>query len=452
MGREEIIAEAAALSPGEAADTVAGAVFRRTDRGWIAGFGLMFLLLLMLNFAVIQLLVAGVGIWGVNIPVAWGFAIINFVWWIGIAHAGTLISAILLLVKMDWRTSINRFAEACTLFALACAGIFPLLHLGRPWYFYWLLPYPNTMSLWPQWRSPLVWDVFAVTTYTLVSIMFWYMGLVPDLAMMRDRAQKTWQKAVYGIFAAGWRGSAQHWAYYKRGYLILAALATPLVVSVHSIVSFDFAVGLVPGWHSTIFPPYFVAGAIASGFAMVLTVGIPLRRFYRLERMVTLSHLENMGKIMLVTILMVDYGYLCENFIAAYSGNKFEAYIAKNRLFGDYSIAFWVVLFCNFLVPQVLWRKSLRRNELVLFVVALLVNWGMWLERYVIIVVSLHRDFMPSAWGKYHGTYSDWMILFGSIGLFGTLLFLFVRLVPMIPVFEVKELISEAKEEEGKHG
>src|SRR5436309_53709 len=330
---------------------------RPTSWRWWFGFGVSFALTMLLMLALSYLLAKGVGIWGVNIPVGWGFAIVNFVWWIGIGHAGTLISAILLLLRQQWRTSINRFAEAMTLFAVACAGLFPLLHMGRPWFFYWLLPYPSTMELWPQWRSPLVWDVFAVSTYATVSLLFWFVGLIPDLATLRDRSQSRLGRIVYGILAMGWRNSALHWQRYEVAYLLLAGIATPLVVSVHTVVSFDFAVAIVPGWHTTIFPPYFVAGAIYSGFAMVLTLTIPLRVVYGLQDFITDKHLDNMAKVMLATGLFVAYGYLMEVFMAFYSASKYEQFLALNRAFGPYAPFYWALLVCNVMAPQVLWFK-----------------------------------------------------------------------------------------------
>lgn len=415
---------------------------------WYVGFGLSFILVLVLLFATAYLLTVGVGIWGINVPVAWGFAIVNFVWWIGIGHAGTLISAILLLLRQKWRQSINRFAEAMTLFAVACAGVFPLLHLGRPWYFYWLFPYPSTMGIQPQFRSPLVWDVFAVSTYFVVSLLFWYMGLIPDLATMRDRARQRFARFAYGILAMGWRGSAIHWHRYEMAYLLMAGLATPLVVSVHTVVSFDFAVALVPGWHTTIFPPYFVAGAIYSGFAMVLTLAIPLRKLYGLEDFITLRHLKNMGEVMLATGLIVAYGYLMESFMAWYSGNLYEQYLMWNRVAGPYWYMYWALLLFNILVPQLLWFRAVRTNVVALFVIAICVNVGMWLERYVIVVVSLSRDFMPSAWGMYSATIWDYAIFAGTIGLFICLLFIFIRLLPMISIFEMRELVHDTATEE----
>jgi len=401
----------------------------------------------MFFYAVTWLMIYGVGIWGVNIPIGWGFAITNFVWWIGIGHAGTLISAILLLLHQKWRTSINRFAEAMTLFAVACAGMFPLLHMGRPWLAYWLFPYPNVMGTWPQFRSPLVWDVFAVSTYATVSLLFWFVGLIPDLATLRDRAKSRIKKVVYGIFAMGWRGSAVHWSRYEVASILLAGLATPLVVSVHTVVSFDFSVAIVPGWHSTIFPPYFVAGAIYSGFAMVLTLAIPLRKFYRLEDFITMRHLENMAKVMLATGLIVAYGYMMETFMAFYSEDAFERYMMMNRMFGPYAVVYWLLILCNIALPQALWFKRIRMNVPALFALSLIVNVGMWLERFVIIVTSLHRDFLPSSWGMYYPTRWDWMTYVGTIGLFLTLFYLFIRYLPMISIYEMRSLVAEEEEE-----
>ncbi len=416
---------------------------RRHPRVWWVGFGVGFLGIMMLLLAVTWLFVRGVGIWGVNIPVGWGFAIVNFVWWIGIGHAGTLISAILLLMFQKWRTSINRLAEAMTIFAVACAGLFPLLHLGRPWVFYWLFPYPDTMGVWPQFRSPLVWDVFAVSTYFTVSLIYWYIGMIPDLATIRDRAQRRWVAKIYAVLSLGWRGSAEHWGRYQTAYLLLAGLATPLVLSVHSVVSLDFAVGIVPGWHSTIFPPYFVAGAIYSGFAMVLTLVIPLRRLYGLQNYITERHLNNMANVMLCTGLIVAYGYIMEAFMAVYSGDPFERYMMANRAGGLYAKTFWVLILCNLLIPQSLWSRRVRRNHLLLWGISLVINIGMWLERYVIVVTSLARDFVPSAWGVFGGTRWDYMTFFGTVGLFLALMFLFVRFLPMLSMAELRALISE---------
>jgi len=425
-------------------ETIGSVVLQdRQPRPWWIGFIVAFALLMVFFFAVAWLLIRGVGIWGINIPVAWGFAIVNFVWWIGIAHAGTFISAILLLMFQHWRAAINRFAEAMTLFAVACAGLFPLLHLGRPWVFYWILPYPDTMGMWPQFRSPLVWDVFAVGTYFTVSLLFWFLGLIPDLATVRDRARKNWQKKFYGVLALGWRNSAAHWQRHQIAYLLLAGLATPLVLSVHSVVSLDFAVAQVPGWHSTMFPPYFVAGAIYSGFAMVLTIVIPVRKVYRLENLITLRHFNNMANVMLVTGLIVAYGYFIEAFMSWYSGDIFDQYMMTNRAFGPYGWIFWALMFFNVWVPQALWSARIRRNLVALFLVALSINLGMWVERFVIVITSLHRDFVPSSWGMFFPTIWDWATLFGSIGLFLTLLFLFIRFLPMISISESREMVAE---------
>ena len=430
-------------SPGSVTDQITAVVLNETPRWWWVGFGFSFLLVLVLLQALTKLLFEGTGIWGLNIPVGWGFAIINFVWWIGIGHAGTLISAILLLVRQEWRTSINRFAEAMTLFAVACAGIFPLIHVGRPWLAYWLLPYPNTMDLWPQFRSPLVWDVFAVSTYAMVSLLFWYVGLIPDMATLRDRAQGQFAKIAYGFLSMGWRGSATHWHNYETAYLLLAGLATPLVVSVHTVVSFDFAVGQLPGWHATIFPPYFVAGAIFAGFAMVITLAVPLRAVFGLKDFITTRHLQNMGKILLATGMIVAYGYMVEIFMAWYSGNWYEQFMILNRIQGPYQKQWFALLLCNVLAPQLLWFRRVRTSPALLFLVAMFVNVGMWLERFVIVVTSLHRDFLPSSWGMYSGTAWDWATFVGTIGLFLALLFLFIRFLPMISIFEMRTIVPK---------
>jgi len=423
---------------------------RPTTRGWWLGFGASFLIVMLLLYTIAYLLAVGTGVWGIDIPVGWGFAIVNFVWWIGIGHAGTLISAILLLLNQKWRTSINRFAEAMTLFAVACAGMFPLLHAGRAWYAYWMLPYPSTMGIWPQFRSPLIWDVFAVSTYFTVSLMFWFVGLIPDLATLRDRATSRAKQVIYGMLAMGWRGSARHWHRYQSAYLLLAGLATPLVVSVHTVVSLDFAVAIVPGWHTTIFPPYFVAGAIYSGFAMVLTLAIPLRAVYKLEDFITMRHLENMAKVMLATALIVGYGYIMEFFMTFYGGNPYEVFLSLNRLGGPYRVLYWALIACNILAPQLLWFRRVRTNVPALFVMSLVVNIGMWLERFVIVVVSLHRDFMPSAWGMYMPRIWDWTMFAGTIGLFMALLFLFIRFLPVISITEMRELVAHTGGEEKK--
>jgi molybdopterin-containing oxidoreductase family membrane subunit len=429
-------------------DKIASIVLARQLKfGWLLGFTISFALLMLFFFSVAWLFVKGVGIWGIQIPVAWGFAIVNFVWWVGIGHAGTLISAILLLLKQEWRTSINRFAEAMTLFAVACAAVYPLLHLGRPQYFYWMAPYPSTMGVWPQFRSPLIWDFFAVGTYAMISLLFWYVGLIPDLATLRDRARRRFPQVVYGILAMGWRGSARHWRRYQDAYLLLAALATPLVVSVHSVVSFDFAASIVPGWHSTVFPPYFVAGAIYSGFAMVLTIAIPLRAGYGLADFITDRHLDNMAKVMLASGLIVAYGYLTETFTAWYSGHAAEEYVVVNRATGPYAPYFWLLLACNILIPQLLWFAGVRRNVYALFALSLVINVGMWLERFVIVVVSLSRDYLPSSWDYYTPTVWDWSTFVGTIGLFAALMFLFIRLLPVISIFEMREMVEEGQEE-----
>jgi Ni/Fe-hydrogenase subunit HybB-like protein len=421
---------------------------QRTPRWWWAGFGLAFVLMMLLFYSIAWLFAFGIGIWGVNVPVAWGFAIINFVWWVGIGHAGTLISAVLLLLRQEWRTSINRFAEAMTLFAVACAGLYPILHLGRPWLFYWLIPYPNTMGLWPQWRSPLVWDVFAISTYGLISLLFWYVGLIPDLATLRDRSHNRFTQVIFGALSMGWRGAASHWQRYQTAYFLLAALATPLVISVHSIVGMDFAFSVVPGWHSTIFPPYFVAGAVFSGFAMVVTIAIPLRAAFGLQDFITLRHLNNMAKVILATGLIVAYGYAMEVFIAWCSGNQAEWYMTVNRALGPYAPLYWLMIFCNVVAAQLLWSRRVRTHIVWLFIISLIVNVGMWLERFVIVVTSLHRDYIPAAWGMYYPTFWDWSTYVGTIGLFFSLLFLFIRVLPIISIFEMRELVAELNEHE----
>ena len=414
---------------------------RRPGRLWWYGIVMAVALLTLFMYAVTYLIVRGVGIWGVNIPVAWGFAIVNFVWWIGIGHAGTFISAMLLLMRQDWRTSINRFAEAMTLFAVACAGLFPLLHLGRPWRFWYIVPYPNTMWLWPQFRSPLVWDVFAVSTYFTVSLIFWYVGLLPDLATMRDKSGKRFAKLAYGIAAMGWRGSARHWQRYQSAYLLLGGLAAPLVVSVHSVVGMDFAAAQVPGWHSTILPPYFVAGAIFSGFAMVLTLAIPMRWAFALQDFITIRHIDNCAKLLLVTGLIVDYSYAMEVFMAWYSGDVFESFLTANKAMGPYSWSFWLIILCNVVATQFLWLRQVRQNVMVMFFIAFVIQLGMWTERFVIVVISLHRDFLPSSWGMYYPTFWDYAVLAGTIGLFFFCFLLFAKLIPVISISEMRELV-----------
>jgi molybdopterin-containing oxidoreductase family membrane subunit len=424
-------------------DDLLAPVLGPTRRGWV-------LLLLALGggvafwgLSLVTTVFVGIGTWGNNIPVAWAYDITNFVWWIGIGHAGTLISAILLLFQQKWRTSINRFAEAMTLFAVAMAGLYPIIHLGRPWLFWWLIPYPSTNQVWPNFKSALPWDVFAISTYGTVSFLFWYLGLIPDLATLRDAAKSRARRIVYGIMSFGWRGSARHWQHYRIGYLLLAGLSTPLVVSVHTIVSFDFAISQLPGWHTTIFPPYFVAGAIFSGFAMVMTLMIPARRVLGFKHVVTERHLDNMAKVMLATGLMVSYGYAMEHFMAWYSGSGYEAFAFLNRWTGPYAPIWYAQIFCNVVAPQIFWFPSMRRNEVVLLVVSILINVGMWAERFVIVAVTLTRDFVPSSWAMYTPTWVDWGLLFGSISTFGLLFLLFLRFLPAIPVFEVKELRRE---------
>ncbi|MBV9602822.1 MAG: polysulfide reductase NrfD [Chloroflexi bacterium] len=431
-------------SYGSITDRIDGLVMRSEGRGaWRTGFAVGLMLVMVLFLTIVVLVSIGIGEWGVMIPVAWGFAITSFVWWIGIGHAGTLISAILFLLKQQWRTSINRFAEAMTIFAVMQAGLYPLFHLGRPWFFYWLIPYPSTMGVWPQFRSPLIWDFFAVSTYFTVSLIFWYLGMVPDLASLRDRALTRTRKVVYGVLALGWRGSSRHWHRYEQAYYLLAALATPLVVSVHSVVSTDFAVGIVVGWHETIFPPYFVAGALFSGFAMVLTISIPLRVAYGLQDFVTLRHLDIMAKFMLVTGLVVDYSYVVEHFMGWYSGNEFEVALLANRAFGPYALWYWLVLVCNVAVTQLLWFKRVRTTPFLLFWVSIVVNIGMWLERFMIVVGSLERDYLPSSWGVFTPTIWDWSFLLGTLGLFASLMFLFARFLPVIPAFEMRRMLHE---------
>ncbi len=417
---------------------------RKTPRAWFMAFGLASLVALVFFLLIGYLIFAGIGVWGLNIPVAWGWAIINFVFWIGIGHAGTLISAILFLLRQGWRTSINRFAEGMTLFAVMCALIFPGIHVGRIWVVYWLFPYPNQMAMWPNFRSPLLWDVFAVSTYFLVSLMFWYVGLVPDLATMRDRAKSRIRKWVLGFFALGWRGGNRQWKHYEMGYLLLAGLSTPLVLSVHSVVSTDFAISQLPGWHTTIFPPYFVAGAIFSGFAMVTTLAIIVRRIFRIENIITKRHLDNMAKIMLATALMVGYAYSIEFFIAWYSGNVYEQFIFINRATGPYAWGYWIMITCNVFVPQLFWVKKLRNNLAVLFVASILINVGMWFERFVIVISSLANDFLPSSWDYFSPTWVDVGMLIGSFGLFFALFLLFIKFLPIVAISEVKGTLPQA--------
>ncbi|MHC5028676.1 MAG: NrfD/PsrC family molybdoenzyme membrane anchor subunit [Planctomycetota bacterium] len=400
---------------------------------------------------IFYLFATGVGVWGNQNPVMWGFPIVNFVTWVGIGHAGTLISAILFLFRQKWRTAINRFAEAMTIFAVICAGTFPGIHVGRIWVVYWLFPIPNQMEMWPQFRSPLLWDVFAVGTYFTVSLLFWYVGMVPDLATLRDRANNRIKAIAYGFFALGWRGSMRHWHRYERAYLLLAALATPLVLSVHSVVSFDFAVAQLPGWHTTIFPPYFVAGAIFGGFAMVVTLAVPSRAIWGLKDFITMRHLENMNKIILLTGSIVGYAYMMEFFIAWYSGAPYEGFVFINRATGQHAWAYWVMMFCNVLTPQLFWFKRFRTSIPVMFFVVNCVNVGMWFERFN-IVLSLEQDFLPSSWAYFKPTWVDWWMLIGSIGLFMTLFLLFIRYLPVIAIAEIKAVMPQANPHPHDHG
>ncbi|HEB60847.1 MAG TPA: hydrogenase [Phycisphaeraceae bacterium] len=415
--------------------------------GWYIAFAISVSALGMLLCLIGYLILTGVGVWGNNQPVSWGFPIVNFVFWVGIGHAGTLISAILFLFRQNWRTSINRFAEAMTIFAVMCAGLFPGIHVGRAWLAYWLFPYPNQMGLWPNFRSPLLWDVFAVGTYATVSLLFWYVGMVPDLATLRDRSTSKIRRILYGIFALGWRGSARHWLRFERAYLLLAALATPLVLSVHSVVSFDFAVAQLPGWHTTIFPPYFVAGAVFGGFAMVLLLAVPARQFFGLKELITLRHIENMNKIMLATGLMVAYSYTIEFFISWYGGNPYEQFAFLNRALGPYQWAYFTMIFCNIVAPQLLWFKKLRTNLWVTMFCAGCVTTGMWFERFVIFITSLHRDFLPSSWGLFIPTWVDIAMLIGSFGLFFTFFLLFLRYLPIVAMAEVRAVMPHAHAE-----
>ena len=418
---------------------------RKTPPAWYLVTGITGLMLAAFFISIAYQVWNGVGVWGNNIPVAWGWPIVNFVFWVGIGHAGTLISAILFLFRQKWRTSINRSAEAMTLFAVICALMFPLFHTGRVWVaWYWMMPIPNQMDMWPQFKSPLIWDVFAVSSYFTVSLIFWYVGLIPDLATLRDRATRLFRRRVLAFFALGWTGANRHWRHYEKAYLILAGLATPLVLSVHSVVSFDFAVSVIPGWHTTIFPPYFVAGAIFSGFAMVLTLLILARKVYGLENLITVNHLEKMNIIILLTGTMVGFAYITEFFMAWYSGVEYEQYAFINRATGPYAWAYWIMMSCNLLAPQTFWFRKLRRNIPFMFVIAILVNIGMWFERFVITVTSLHRDYLPSAWGYFSPTLIDVLTLIGSFGLFLTLFMIFLRWVPMVAIAEVKAVLPQS--------
>lgn len=439
------------LSFHDVTELIAGHNEKKTPLFWFFGFSVALFLLGIFGLSISYLVWNGTGTWGVNNPVGWGWAIVNFVWWVGIGHAGTLISAILFLFRQRWRTSINRAAEAMTLFAVACALVFPTFHTGRPWLDYWMMPVPNQMALWPQFKSPLMWDVFAVSIYGMVSLLFWYTGLIPDLATLRDRATGLRQKII-GIMALGWTGSNRHWRHYDRAYLILAGLATPLVLSVHSVVSFDFAVSIVPGWHTTIFPPYFVAGAIFSGFAMVMTLLLVARKAYNLQNLITLDHLEKMNLIILLTGSIVGFAYITEFFMAWYSGVAYEQYAFRNRAFGDYAWAYWIMMSCNLLLPQLYWVKKFRRSIPLMFTIAIVVNIGMWFERFVIVVSSLHRDYLPSSWDYYSPTIWDAGIYLGTFGLFFTLFFLFLRFFPMVAIAEIKGVLPQANPHYYDHG
>lgn len=415
-----------------------------TPRAWKIAFAISSSLTLMFFGLIAYLISTGIGVWGNNAPVYWGWPIVNFVFWVGIGHAGTLISAILFLFRQRWRTSINRFAEAMTIFAVICAGIFPLIHIGRVWLVHWLIPYPNHLAMWPNFRSPLSWDVFAVTAYATVSLLFWYMGMIPDFATLRDRAEGKWRRIGYGVAALGWTGSGRQWHRFEMAYLLLAGLATPLVLSVHTIVSFDFAVSQLPGWHTTIFPPYFVAGAVFSGFAMVVTLMVPARAFFGLKHLVTERHLENMCKVILATGSIVGYAYMIELFISWYSGNRYEQFAFVNRMLGPYAWAYWTMIFCNVLIPQLFWLKRVRTTPWMMLVLCIFVNIGMWFERFVITVTSLSRDFLPSSWGYFKPTLVDILMFVGSFGLFFTLFLLFCRFLPMVAMSEVKAALQDS--------
>ncbi len=425
-------------------ETVCNVAERPTTTGWKIAFAISLSMLSVLGLLVMYLVLTGIGVWGNQTPVGWGFDIVNFVFWVGIGHAGTLISAILFLFRQNWRTSINRFAEAMTIFAVMCAGLFPAIHIGRQWRAYFLFPLPNQMSMWPQFRSPLLWDVFAVSTYASVSLFFWYVGMVPDFATLRDRSKGKIRHLAYSILSLGWTGSSRHWHRYERAYLILSALCTPLVLSVHSVVSFDFATAQLPGWHTTIFPPYFVAGAVFGGFAMVLTLAIPARAFLGLKDIITLRHIDNMCKILLAMGVVVSYAYATEFFTAWYSGSHWEQELFKNRVFGNYAWAYWVMVLCNVVAPQAFWFKVCRNNLVVVMCVAMCVNIGMWFERFVIIVTSLARDFIPGSWWPYWPTWVDIATLIGSFGLFFTCFLLFCRFLPVVAMAEVKTVMPEA--------
>jgi Ni/Fe-hydrogenase subunit HybB-like protein len=427
---------------GDVTNLVSGIPERKPPLWWYIAATVTGIGAIVLNLMILYLFATGVGVWGNQHPVMWAWDITNFVFWIGIGHAGTLISAILFLLRQRWRTSINRSAEAMTIFAVICAGIFPGIHVGRWWMAWFLAPVPNSNAIWPSFHSPLLWDVFAVSTYGTVSFLFWYVGMIPDLATLRDRAASGLKRFVYGLLALGWRGSNRHWRHYELAYLILAGISTPLVLSVHTVVSFDFATSVIPGWHATIFPPYFVAGAIFSGFAMVLTILIPARQLFGLQDLITLKHVDNMAKVILATGSMVGYAYAMEFFTAAYSANPFESFVFMNRAMGPYAWAYWTMITCNVLTPQFFWFKKLRQNIWFVLVLCIFVNIGMWFERFVIIVTSLHRDFLPSSWGYFRPTWVDALTFAGSVSLFLHLFLLFIRFLPMIAMSEVKGVMK----------
>ena len=438
-------------------EKICGIVEGPAPKWWYVGLVASGSLALVCFTLIAYLISTGVGVWGLNHPVSWAWDITNFVFWIGIGHAGTLISAILFLTRQRWRTSINRAAEAMTIFAVICAGIFPAVHVGRFWMVWFLAPVPNSNAIWQNFRSPLLWDVFAVSTYFTVSLLFWYTGMVPDLATLRDRATTFWRKRIYGFFALGWRGANRQWRHYEMAYLILAALSTPLVLSVHSVVSFDFATSVIPGWHTTIFPPYLVAGAIFGGFAMVLTLMLPVRAIFKVHDLITPKHIDVMCKILLLTGTIVGYAYLMELFVAFYSANEFERWaFLRNRvadpfIFGPmfgvepapYWWAYWAMMGCNVISPQFFWSKRMRHNVYVVFTICMFINAGMWFERFVIIVTSLHRDFLPGAWGMFHPTWVDMWTFIGTFGLFLFLFLLFIKFLPMIAIAEVKGVMPQ---------
>lgn len=417
---------------------------RKTPQGWYLAFGIANIILLVLVAVLSYLVWEGIGVWGLNNPTGWGWAIIDFVWWVGIAHAGTLISAILYLFRQQWRTAINRLAEAMTIFSVMCAGLFPAFHVGRIWVIYWVFPIPNQMGMWPNFSSPLLWDVFAVTTYLIVSLIFWYIGLIPDLALLRDRVKNKTSQLLYGVFALGWTGSNRQWKNYEKAYMILAGLATALVVSVSSVVSFDMSVSNVPGWHSTIFPPYFVAGAVYSGFATVVLLMIIARKIYGLEKIMTIDIMEKLNLIMMLCGDMVAFSYLMEGFFAWYGGYIYERGIFWLYIVGPYAWGFWIVMFCNVLNQQTMWFKKLRRSTTISFIVALLADIGMWYERFMIISASLSTDFMPSSWAYYSPTWVDFLTFVGSFGVFFTFFLLFLRFLPIVAISEVKAGLPEA--------